>query len=149
MIALYAILLSLFLIAAVVLVHFEALAVLSAWQARARISGHMKVLAIIFGMIAAHIAETAIFAFGYWFGERGLHLGGFAGERPMGAVHFFYFSLETFTTQGVGDIYPTGYLRLLASLEPLAGLILIGWSTSFAFLVMTRDWSAKRDDRAA
>jgi hypothetical protein len=33
-----------------------------------------------------------------------------------------------------------GQLRLLASVQPLVGLMLIGWSTSFTFLVMRRDW---------
>ena len=58
----------------------------------------------------------------------------------MSASQLFYFSIETFTTQGVGDVYPVGPLRLVASLEPLAGLILIGWSGSFTFLAMGLDW---------
>ena len=136
----YALLLSVGLITAAVLVHFQALRILSTWQTNMTASGHIKVLCIIIGLITAHVVEAAMFAAGYWVGELGLHLGRFVGVQPTGAAQYFYFSLETFTTQGVGDLYPVGPLRLLASLEPLAGLILIGWSTTFTFMVMSLDW---------
>ncbi|MCI3180873.1 potassium transporter Kef [Caulobacter sp. CCUG 60055] len=136
----YALILACVLIALAVIVHFQALQMLSAVQNRPGAPGHGRILAIIFGLTAAHVVEAVIFALGYWAGEQAFHLGGFAGSRPMGVMHFFYFSLETFTTQGVGDVYAVGPLRLVASLEPLVGLMLLGWSTSFTFLAMGRDW---------
>lgn len=136
-----ALLLALVLISAAVAVHFRALLGLSAWQERAAsASGHFKVLMIIFGLIGAHALEAGVFAAGYGVGETWLHLGRFVGTPHMNPGQFFYFSLEAFTTQGVGDVYPVGPLRLVASLEPLAGLILIGWSTTFTFLAMGLDW---------
>ena len=143
MLHLYAFGLGLLLIAIVVVVHFQALQLLSAPRGRGAAGVHAKLLTIIFGLLAAHILETAIFAFGYWAGERAFGLGSFVGARPMGTLHYFYFSLETYTTQGVGDVYATGPLRLVASLEPLVGLMLIGWSTSFTFLMMGRDWTLR------
>lgn len=140
MVDLYAFVLSLVLIAAAVMTHFEALGVLSTWQRRPNVSGHGKILVVIFGLIAAHALEAMLFAIGYWFGERVLHLGTFVGAARMGLGQFFYFSIEAFTTQGIGDVYPVGPLRLVASLEPLAGLMLIGWSTSFTFVMMGLDW---------
>jgi len=139
----YTLILGLVLIAAVVGVHFQALRIMSVWHQDGHASGHAKVLLIIFGLIAAHVSEAGIFALGFWLGEHLLHLGAFTGNRLMDVRDFFYFSLETYTTQGVGDIYPVGALRLIASLEPVAGLILIGWSTSFTFLVMGRDWTER------
>lgn len=137
---LYAFILAGVLIALAVTVHFRALQALSSVQNRPGVPGQGRILAIIFGLIAAHIVEALIFAFGYWAGEQGFHLGAFVGARTSGVLHYFYFSLETFTTQGVGDLYAVGPLRLVAALEPLLGLILLGWSTSFTFLVMGRDW---------
>ncbi|HEX4709549.1 ion channel [Phenylobacterium sp.] len=131
--------------------HYEALRVLSVVPQAARISARLKTLVVIIGAIAAHIAEAAAFAVGYWVGEAPLHLGRFAGggqleaSGQLGPLQLFYFSLEAFTTQGVGDVYPVGPLRLVASLEPLAGLILIGWSTSFTFVVMRRYWRLKSE----
>ncbi|MDP3660610.1 ion channel [Phenylobacterium sp.] len=135
----YAFILAVLLIATTILLHFLVLQWLSWWQERWRGPAHSKIVLIICGLILAHMAETAIFAGGYWLGERA-QLGSFVSLRPMSHLHLFYFSLEAFTTQGLGDIYPVGALRLIASLEPLAGLILIGWSTSFTFLTMSREW---------
>lgn len=84
--------------------------------------------------------EAGVFAAGYWMGVRWLHFGQFVGNVRLNASQIFYYSIETLTTQGVGNIYVNGPLRLLASLEPLAGLILIGWSVSFTFLIMGLDW---------
>lgn len=41
---------------------------------------------------------------------------------------------------GLGDMFPSGHLRLISAIEALNGLILIGWSTSFTFLAMRRYW---------
>lgn len=38
------------------------------------------------------------------------------------------------------DVYPTGDLHLIASLEPLAGMLPIGWSESYTHLAVQRYW---------
>lgn len=53
-----------------------------------------------------------------------LGLGALVGETRPRPTQYFYLSAETFTTLGLGDIYPTGDLRLIASLEPLIGMLL-------------------------
>jgi hypothetical protein len=140
MVELYAFILSLALIFASVMIHYQALRLLSVGQDSPEISRNLKILLVIFGLIVAHVLEAGLFAVGYWIGESQLHLGAFVGMPAMTASQLFFFSIETFTTQGVGDVYPVGALRLIASLEPLAGLILIGWSGSFTFLAMGLDW---------
>ena len=46
-----------------------------------------------------------------------------------------YFSLVTFTTLGYGEITIESGNRILAGLEAVNGIILIGWSTAFVFFV--------------
>ncbi len=135
------------LLLATVVTHYEALRLLSVLTEGLRTSAHLRTLLVIGGATVAHMAEAAVFAAGYWLGEGPLHLGRFVGAVRLGPLQLFYFSLETFTTQGVGDIYAVGPMRLVASLEPLAGLILIGWSTSFTFLVMQRYWRLRARPR--
>jgi voltage-gated potassium channel len=60
-----------------------------------------------------------------------------------------YFSLVTYTTIGFGDIVLGPGWRLLASLEGLTGILLIGWSTAFVFAVVNRmyeHWRRVHDD---
>ena len=47
----------------------------------------------------------------------------------------FYFSMVTFTTLGYGEITIESSNRILAGLEAVNGIMLIGWSTAFIFLV--------------
>ncbi len=67
-------------------------------------------------------------------------LGRIDGEIEGGGLDFFYFSITTYTTLGVGDLHPRGPLRLIAGVESLNGLVLIGWSASFTYLEMARFW---------
>ena len=56
---------------------------------------------------------------------------------------------EIYTSLGFGDLYPTGWIRLIAGVECLNGLILIGWSSSFTYLAMRRFWQPAAGERAA
>lgn len=58
----------------------------------------------------------------------------------------FNFSAETYTTIGLGDIYPLGPLRLITGIEALNGLLLIGWSASFTYLAMQKFWDIRERD---
>ena len=46
-----------------------------------------------------------------------------------------YFSLVTFTTLGYGEITISSGNRILAGLEAINGITLIGWSTAFMFAI--------------
>lgn len=100
-------------------------------------------LVIVFGVISIHLTEIMLFAVGYWLGEAVLNIGTFTILRDRQVLHlldYFYFSAETYTTLGIGDAYPVGELRLIASIEALVGLLLIGWSTSFTYISMSKYW---------
>lgn len=51
-----------------------------------------------------------------------------------------YFSLITFTTLGYGDITISSANRILAGIEAINGVLLIGWSTAFMFSVVQYTW---------
>lgn len=123
----------------VVAIHYEALRLFSALHPK-RWSGRVNIGVLIVCIILVHCLEAMVFALGFWLCDHGLGLGGLTGNREITPVVYIYFSLETYTTQSLGDIYPVGASRLIASIEPLVGLILIGWSTSFTYVMMRRDW---------
>ena len=128
------------LVAVTVLIHFEGLQLLSRGLRQFAGHGRWHMLIIIYGVIVVHILEIAIYGFGYWLGDIIFDIGQFAGVRAVNFREYIFFSAETFTSLGLGDVYPLGALRLIASVEVLNGLILIGWSTSFTFLVMIKYW---------
>ena len=123
----------------VVAIHYEALRLFFALHPK-RWSGRVNIGVLIVCIILVHCLEAMVFAAAFWLCDHGLGLGGLTGSREITPVVYVYFALETYTTQSIGDIYPIGASRLIASIEPLVGLILIGWSTSFTYVMMRRDW---------
>ena len=57
-----------------------------------------------------------------------------------GFLDYLYFSTVSYTSLGLGDLYPVGPVRLLTGIESLNGLLLIAWSASFTYLVMEKRW---------
>lgn len=109
-------------------IHYEVLRGLSAALPALRIPSRGRLLVVIFATFLAHGVEIALYAMA-------VHLlGGF----PLSVA--FYFSAETYTSLGYGDVVPTGDLRLLAGVEALNGLLLIGWSASYVYIAMERFW---------
>lgn len=81
-----------------------------------------------------------IFAGACYFLADRFTLGGVLGERQINFSDLVYFSAVTYSRIGFGDLYPIGGARLLARVEAVIGLLLIGWSASFTYLVMERFW---------
>ena len=54
----------------------------------------------------------------------------------MSAMDYFYFSLINVTTLGLGDIYPTEHLRVIAGVEALTGFALISCSAQLFWTMM-------------
>ncbi len=135
------VLLAMLLLVSTVLMHYEGLRVLSMAIEKIRMAPRPRMLLVIFGVILLHVLEIALYGSAYWFAVEHWGLGEFAGIRGSGMHDYLYFSAETYTSLGLGDIYPIGDLRLIASIEVLNGLLLLGWSGSFTYLVMQRFWT--------
>ena len=97
------------------------------------------------GILALHLIEIGIYSGAIWLATDLLHLGRLAGDVDGSKLELLYFSAETYTSLGFGDILPTGQMRLLASFEPLNGLLLLGWSASFIHLEVDRYWRRPAD----
>lgn len=100
-----------------------------------------KVLLAMGAGFCSHLVQIAVFAVGYCVAHR-LGLGRLDGQFH-GALSALYFSAETYTSLGYGDVYPTGAMRLIAGIEALTGLLMISWTASFTYLEMGRHWFAR------
>jgi hypothetical protein len=126
-----------------VLLHYEGLRILSTNVPKIASGQREKLLLILFGVIIIHLIEITLYGVGYWFGDVVVDIGDFAG-RAVRFRDYVYFSAETYTTLGLGDIYPIGDLRLIASIESLNGILLLGWSASFTFIAMQKYWETDK-----
>ena len=91
------------------------------------IVGAAFTLLAVFALIALHFLEIWLFAFLYDY---------------LGALHNFaealYFSTISYATIGYNDASIHEQWRMVAALEGVLGIILLGWSTAFFVRVLGR-----------
>ena len=132
---------SLGLLVVCALIHYEFLSALKVATDRIKlIPRRTKLLFVILGAMASHLLQIALFAAAYFLLRDKFDLGGFGGSFVDAFASFLYFSAETYTSLGLGDICPMGAIRMLAGIEALTGLVMISWTASFSYLEMTKYW---------
>jgi hypothetical protein len=125
-----------------VILHYEALNVFSRLMRAIHVAPRLRVMTLIFAILAIHVSEIWIFGLGYWgLGATPGH-GALVASHPIGLLDDVYFSATCYTTLGLGDIAPIGAIRFLTGTEALTGFVLVTWSASFTFLEMQRFWRA-------
>ena len=98
-------------------------------DARATSRHSLRLVAVMIAtvsvLMAAHIAEVAVWALAY----------GIVGAAPPG-TDFIYFAFVNYTTLGYGDVTPIERWHLLGPMTAMNGVLLFGWSTAVIFSVL-------------
>jgi hypothetical protein len=124
-----------------VLVHYETLRGTSVLLPRLRMTPRPRILISICIVLVAHTFEITLYALTYDGLHRWLDMGPIEGQPATDFYDYLYYSLTSYTTLGVGDMYPARGLRLLSGSEALVGLVMITWSASFTYLAMQKFWT--------
>ena len=120
--------------------HYGVLRWLSGGMSRFVMTAGMRVLIIVLVAMAAHLIEIGLYAVAYALGDGVLGLGSFGGLAVVHPLDYLYFSSASYTSLGLGDIFPGDHLRFITGVEALNGLLLIAWSGSFIYIAMGRLW---------
>jgi hypothetical protein len=91
-------------------------------------------------LVLAHLVEIVFFGAGNLLAVEVLEIGSLAGHDGSFRTYVYYAAVS-FTSLGLGDMYPVGEMRLLTGVQALTGLLLIGWSASYLFVEMRELWS--------
>jgi hypothetical protein len=132
------------LVLATILIHYEVLRLASNHVHDLPIAPRLRIIPVMIAAFVGHTLEVWLYGIAYWALAGHFGLGAISGVAPDGFEDYIYFSAVTYTSLGFGDLVPTGHMRLLAGVEGLNGLILIGWSASFTYLAMERYWPQHR-----
>jgi hypothetical protein len=130
----------LFLLVATTVIHYEVLRLLTANLPKLQIEPRLRLVFVILGAFCAHFSQILLYGAAYWLLATFFDVGGMGAPGRLPFSRCLYFSAETFTTLGYGDVVPHGALRLLAGLEALNGMLLMGWTASYTYLSMERLW---------
>jgi hypothetical protein len=128
------------LVVATTMLHYEVLRLLNFGLPRLGVPHRAKVVVVILTAFVAHVAEMALYGAAIYVLIAWFDAGTLTGSTGFSLVSCMYYSAETYTSLGFGDLMPAGPVRLLAGVEALNGLLLIGWSASFMYLAMERFW---------
>jgi hypothetical protein len=131
----------LFLLVATTFIHYEVLRLLTAALPLLHVRPRVQLIFVILGAFCAHFIEILLYGVAYYVLATTFDVGNMGQAGPLHFSRCLYFSAETYTTLGYGDVLPHGDLRLLAGLEALNGMLLIGWTASYTFLSMERFWN--------
>lgn len=122
------------------MVHYEMLRVTWSMLPRMTMAPRARIIILLTVVFLAHTIEVWLYAIGFFLITDHLGLGSFRGETTGAFFDYLYFSTVSYTSLGLGDVYPTRHLRLITGVEALNGLVLIGWSASFTYLAMEKFW---------
>jgi hypothetical protein len=129
-----------FIVLACVLLHYEVFSLLTRALARLHLRiRRRRIILLIFGILALHVAEVWMFGFGYLVLLDDQSFSQIHGSKGA-LLDLVYFSAVVYTTLGLGDLVPAGSIRFMTGTEALTGFVLITWSASFTFLEMQRFW---------
>lgn len=107
------------------------------WLVLPRLEGRPRTQ-ILFTVLASFVGHTIAvwaFALAYYVLVNQLGFGALTGHTDHNLLDYVYFSVVSYSSLGLGDVAPTGGLRLLVGVEAILGLILIGWTITFTYIV--------------
>ncbi len=122
------------------LVYYELMRLIWFSLPRFHVAPRKRVLWVVFASFAGHAFVVWWYAFVYWMLIEWGGMGGFEGAHSDTFLRYIYFSAETYSSLGLGDVYPHEDLHFLVGIQAINGLVLIGWSVSFTFLAMQKFW---------
>jgi hypothetical protein len=120
--------------------HYEFLRLISAFIERLKHRPRWLINLIVISQFFAHTVSVWAYGVLYWVLAEHTTLGALQGIDGDEFLGYVYFSASTYSSLGFGDVFPEGSLRLIAGVEVLNGLLLIGWSVTFTYLAMQKLW---------
>jgi hypothetical protein len=121
-------------------IHYEVLRGMSFALPRLGMPGRTKLVLVILGAFFAHSLQMVLYAISFYLLAGHMDLGSLGSADYPSITTCLYFSAETYTSLGYGDVVPSGPVRMLAGVETLNGLLLIGWTASYTYISMERFW---------
>lgn len=140
---------------AIAIFHYEVLGYLTTKMTQIKNVKRKHVLFSMLTLTMTHMVSVLLYASIYHLMINILKMGTLINTVSAAGVTFdhtrfedlIYYSITVYTSLGFGDVVPTGGMRIISGLETLNGLILVAWSASFSYLVMSKYWTFKHTKR--
>jgi|TARA_Y100000780_G_scaffold229573_1_gene249503 hypothetical protein len=94
------------------------------------------------GIFIAHGLVILLYAFLSYFLTNFAGFAELSGNVTGDFLTHIYFSATSYSSLGIGDVFPVEGLRFLTGVETINGLILITWSAAFTYFSIEKMWEA-------
>jgi hypothetical protein len=128
------------LVSGSIIVHYEVLRFASTRVARMAVPPRVRLWLMLGAAILSHLTHVLLFGIGFFLIEYVFASGGLKGLHSGNWEDAFYFAITSYTTLGIGDVYPSGEARLMSGIAALTGLVMVTWTASLTYLYMERYW---------
>lgn len=90
-----------------IFVHYEVLRIIMGILPRLAMPPRARMIIVVFATFAAHTVEVWLYSIGYYLMDQLPGMGRFIGQFKGEFFDYIYFSAVTYTSLGLGDVYPT------------------------------------------
>lgn len=95
---------------------------------------------LVVTIFSAHSIAVWIYGTVYW-----VMVHTFGADPLSGIAHdnffgYIYFSAATYSSLGIGDVFPHGAMQFITGVQVLNGLVLIGWSVMVTYFAVQKLW---------
>jgi hypothetical protein len=135
-----AILISVALVLITTAIFYEMLGLILKVIAKHNLRNRALMFVLVVGIFSAHTIAVWIYGTVYW-----VMVHTFSAEPLSGIAHdnffgYIYFSAATYSSLGIGDVFPHGIMQFITGVQVLNGLMLIGWSVMFSYFAVQKLW---------
>ena len=135
-----AILISVALVLITTAIFYEMLGLILKVIAKHNLRNRALMFVLVVGIFSAHTIAVWIYGTVYW-----VMVHTFGAEPLSGIAHdnffgYIYFSAATYSSLGIGDVFPHGIMQFITGVQVLNGLMLIGWSVMFSYFAVQKLW---------
>lgn len=95
---------------------------------------------LVAAIFSAHTIAVWIYGIVYWILVNYFNFAALSGIATDNFFGYIYFSAATYSSLGIGDIFPNGAIQFITGVEVLNGLMLIGWSVMFTYFAVQKLW---------
>ena len=121
-------------------ISYEILGVVLRIIAKRNLRNRPLMFFLVVAIFSAHTVAVWIYGPVYW-----VMVHTFGAEPLSGIAHdnffgYIYFSAATYSSLGIGDVFPHGAMQFITGVQVLNGLVLIGWSVMVTYFAVQKLW---------
>ncbi len=135
-----AILISILLVLVTTFIFYEIIGLTLKVIAKHNLRNRPLMFFLVVTIFSAHTIAVWIYGSVYWVMVHTFDATPLSGIAHDNFFGYIYFSAATYSSLGIGDVFPNGTMQFITGVQVLNGLVLIGWSVMVTYFPVQKLW---------